>query len=157
MLLYVDSQFVSPYAMSAFVSLLEKKLAFEIESVDLAADANQEPAFAATSITRRVPTLIHDGLRRPSHRRSPNTLTKPSPVHVYTLPTRVVAQGRGKYRPGFAVTSCRLEMNDQRSSCSMEQESHHCRRLHVVRPKSCFPPQTPCSTVDLATYSAIGV
>src|SRR5260370_6482690 len=61
MLLYVDSQFASPYAMSVFVSLLEKKLAFEIESVDLAAYANQEPAFAATSITRRVPTLIHDG------------------------------------------------------------------------------------------------
>src|ERR1017187_6732092 len=60
MLLYVDSQFVSPYAMSVFVSLLEKKLAFEIESVDLAANANQEPAFAATSITRRVPTLIHN-------------------------------------------------------------------------------------------------
>jgi glutathione S-transferase len=60
MLLYVDSQFVSPYAMSAFVGLLEKNLAFEIESVDLAANANQEPAFAATSITRRVPTLIHD-------------------------------------------------------------------------------------------------
>ncbi len=61
MLLYVDSQFASPYAMSAFVSLLEKKLAFEIESIDLAAHANQEPAFAATSITRRVPTLIQDG------------------------------------------------------------------------------------------------
>jgi glutathione S-transferase len=61
MLLYVDSQFASPYAMSVFVSLLEKKVAFEIETVDLAANANQEPAFAATSITRRVPTLIHDG------------------------------------------------------------------------------------------------
>jgi glutathione S-transferase len=60
MLLYVDSQFASPYAMSVFVSLLEKKLAFEIEFVDLAANANQEPAFAATSITRRVPTVIHD-------------------------------------------------------------------------------------------------
>jgi glutathione S-transferase len=61
MLLYVDSQFVSPYAMSVFVSLLEKQLAFEIECVDLAANANQAPAFATTSITRRVPTLIHDG------------------------------------------------------------------------------------------------
>ena len=60
MLLYVDSQFASPYAMSVFVSLLEKKQAFDIETVDLAANANQAPAFAATSITRRVPTLIHD-------------------------------------------------------------------------------------------------
>ncbi len=61
MLLYVDSQFASPYAMSVFVSLLEKKLTFEIEPVDLAANANQEAAFAATSITQRVPTLVHDG------------------------------------------------------------------------------------------------
>jgi hypothetical protein len=29
--------------------------------------------------------------------------------------------------------------------------------LHVVRPKSCYPPQRPCSTVDQATYSMIGV
>jgi glutathione S-transferase len=60
MLLYVDSQFLSPYAMSVFVGLREKELAFDMETIDLAANANQEPAFAATSITRRVPTLVHD-------------------------------------------------------------------------------------------------
>ncbi len=61
MLLYVDRNFASPYAFVAFVSLLEKGLKFDTESVDLANKANQEPAFAKTSITRRVPTLIHDG------------------------------------------------------------------------------------------------
>lgn len=61
LLLYVDAQFASPYAMSVFVALHEKGLSFEIATVDLVAEANQEPQFAALSLTRRVPTLVHDG------------------------------------------------------------------------------------------------
>ena len=61
MLLYVDRNFASPYALVAFVSLLEKGLKFDIETLDLAVKANQEATFAKTSITRRIPTLIHDG------------------------------------------------------------------------------------------------
>src|SRR3979490_456651 len=61
MLLYVDTNFASPYALVVFVSLIEKGLVFESESVDLAAHANHDPNFARTSITRRIPTLIHDG------------------------------------------------------------------------------------------------
>ena len=60
MLLYVDANFASPYALVAFVSLLEKGVAFDIETVDLAARANLGLDFARTSITRRVPTLVHD-------------------------------------------------------------------------------------------------
>src|SRR5580692_9797158 len=60
MRLYVDANFASPYALVAFVSIIEKGLDFEIESLDLAAHANHDPNFARTSITRRVPTLIHD-------------------------------------------------------------------------------------------------
>lgn len=61
MLLYVDANFASPYALVAFVSLIEKGLEFEIEPLDLATHANHDPNFARTSITRRIPTLIHDG------------------------------------------------------------------------------------------------
>jgi glutathione S-transferase len=61
MRLYVDANFASPYALVAFVSLIEKGLEFEIEALDLAANAHHDPNFARTSITRRVPTLIHDG------------------------------------------------------------------------------------------------
>ncbi len=57
--LYVDAQFASPYAMSAFVALHEKGLSFEIVTVDLAASENQAAAFASMSLTRRVPTLLH--------------------------------------------------------------------------------------------------
>ena len=61
MRLYVDANFASPYALVAFVSLIEKGLEFEIQALDLAANAHHDPNFARTSITRRVPTLIHDG------------------------------------------------------------------------------------------------
>ena len=61
MRLYVDANFASPYALVAFVSLIEKGLDFEIETLDLAAHANHDPNFTRTSITRRIPTLIHDG------------------------------------------------------------------------------------------------
>src|SRR3984893_9847384 len=61
MLLYVDANFASPYALVAFVNLIEKGLEFEIEPLDLATHANHDPNFARTSITRRIPTLIHEG------------------------------------------------------------------------------------------------
>jgi len=60
MLLYVDSNFASPYALVAFVSLVEKGLSFEIKPLELFAKAHQEASFASTSITSRVPTLVHD-------------------------------------------------------------------------------------------------
>jgi glutathione S-transferase len=47
--------------MSAFVSLHEKVLPFELSTVDLAVNANNETRFAAMSLTRRVPTFVHDG------------------------------------------------------------------------------------------------
>ncbi|MFZ4287298.1 glutathione transferase [Variovorax sp. HJSM1_2] len=59
--LYVDSQCISPYAMSAFVALHEKGLPFDITSVDLGTRENLAPGFASLSLTRRVPTLWHDG------------------------------------------------------------------------------------------------
>jgi glutathione S-transferase len=60
MLLYVDSNIASPYALVAYVGLLEKGLTFDVRPLEIFANAQNESAFAATSITRRVPTLIHD-------------------------------------------------------------------------------------------------
>ncbi|NCE91881.1 glutathione transferase [Pseudomonas sp. L13] len=56
--LYVDSLFTSPYAMSVFVALREKGLAFETLILDLDARQNQAADFAQRSLTQRVPTLV---------------------------------------------------------------------------------------------------
>ncbi|MDJ0705581.1 MAG: glutathione transferase [Leptolyngbyaceae cyanobacterium MO_188.B28] len=57
--LYVDSKFISPYAMSAFVTLIEKGFPFEIQTVNLDAQENQQSDYSNLSLTRRVPTLTH--------------------------------------------------------------------------------------------------
>ena len=59
LLLYVDAQLVSPYAMSAFVTLREKGLSFEIKTLNLATRENNTADFATASLTQRVPTLVH--------------------------------------------------------------------------------------------------
>jgi glutathione S-transferase len=58
MILYVDTQYASPYAMSVFVALREKGVPFQIETVDLAAGENNQAQFAGASLTRRVPMLV---------------------------------------------------------------------------------------------------
>jgi glutathione S-transferase len=60
MLLYVDSNFASPYALVAFVSLLEKEIPFDVKPLELFAKAQHEVDFVSTSITSRVPTLVHE-------------------------------------------------------------------------------------------------
>ena len=57
--LFVDAQYASPYAMSAFVALTVKGLTFELRTVDLSAAAQHAPEFAGLSVTRRVPTLLN--------------------------------------------------------------------------------------------------
>ena len=58
MLLYVDSQYTSPYAMSVFVGLKEKRIPFELRTVDLENGANHIAEYASESLTERVPTLV---------------------------------------------------------------------------------------------------
>ncbi len=56
--LYVDSVYTSPYAMSVFVTLLEKGLAFDTLTLDLEAAQQHAQDFVQLSLTQRVPTLV---------------------------------------------------------------------------------------------------
>ncbi|MBO0989683.1 glutathione transferase, partial [Delftia sp. SD083] len=58
MLLYADSQFASPYAMSVFVALKVKGIDFELRTLDLSAGQNTGADYVAASLTARVPTLV---------------------------------------------------------------------------------------------------
>ena len=60
MKLFVDSEFLSPYAMSAFVALREKHIQFEVVPINLAQGEHQSLSYASLSHTLRVPT-ISDG------------------------------------------------------------------------------------------------
>lgn len=59
--LYVDSQFSSPYAMSAFVALEVSGRPFELRQLNLSEGDHQQARYAVTSLTQRVPTAVHEG------------------------------------------------------------------------------------------------
>jgi glutathione S-transferase len=61
MKLFVDSNYLSPYAMSAYVALREKGIPFEIELVDLKNGQQRSSAYSVLSLPQRVPT-ISDGI-----------------------------------------------------------------------------------------------
>ncbi len=60
LVLYTDSRFVSPFAMSVFITLQEKGLAFDIKTLDLTRQENYTKSYAAISLTHRIPTLVHN-------------------------------------------------------------------------------------------------
>jgi len=57
--LYVDSLFLSPYAMSVYVALTEKRLPFEVRPIDLGAGEQRMQPFQCRALTSRVPALTH--------------------------------------------------------------------------------------------------
>jgi glutathione S-transferase len=57
--LFVDSNYLSPYAMSAFVALSVKNIPFTLHTIDLAAGAQHAAQFAHDSLSARVPMLKH--------------------------------------------------------------------------------------------------
>ncbi len=58
-LLYVDTRHMSPYAMSAYVALVEKAVPFELRHIDLRTDEVRAADYAQRSLTCRVPMLSH--------------------------------------------------------------------------------------------------
>jgi len=61
--LYVGSDFVSVFAMSAFVALTEKGLDFDLAKVNLKKKEQHRPEYQNISLTSKVPTLVVDTFR----------------------------------------------------------------------------------------------
>ena len=58
---YTDRFWISPYAFTVFVALVEKKLSFDAKEVGLDRADHRNDDFLKISVTGRVPALEHDG------------------------------------------------------------------------------------------------
>lgn len=96
--LYVESRFLSPYAMSAFVALHEKGLPFAIHSLDLAARENHDAEYASTSLTCRVPALRHGDFSLAESSAIAEYLDEvfPSPAYRTVFPGALRARARAR-------------------------------------------------------------
>ena len=61
LVLHVEPNWISPYVFACFVTLREKGLAFEPVPLDASKDETRTPAYLSSTVTGRVPTLVHDG------------------------------------------------------------------------------------------------
>jgi glutathione S-transferase len=59
--LYLGADYVSAFAMSAFVALKEKQLLFDLITLDLNARENYLESYRHLSLTCKIPTLVHEG------------------------------------------------------------------------------------------------
>lgn len=81
--------------MSAFVTLHEKGLPFDIRTLNLGAQENNAASFATVSLTRRVPTLVHNDFSLSESSAISEYLDElfPEP-HVYPRDPRARARAR---------------------------------------------------------------
>lgn len=61
--LYIDTRFLSPYAMSAFIALTEKGVPFQLKKIDLQTREHLQADYARLSATSRIPTLTDGEFR----------------------------------------------------------------------------------------------
>lgn len=94
--LYVGADFVSAFAMSAFVALKEKQLSFELITLDLKARENYQASYRDLSLTCKIPTLIHQGFALSESSAIAEYLEEIAPGHNRLLPLDIKQRARAR-------------------------------------------------------------
>lgn len=115
--LHVDARCISPYALSAYVALTEKRLPFTLAKVSLD-DGAQHGAFA--SRTRRVPLLEHGSYRLAESSAIAEYLaeTFPAPGHPRIFPADLRERGVCREVQAF-VRSDLMAIREERSTATI--------------------------------------
>ena len=98
LILYSNAMWNSPYVLSAFVALTEKKLPFEVQTVALHEGAQRSPAYIETSFTARVPALVDGAFTLSESSAIVEYLDEkwPPPAHAALLPRDLEARARAR-------------------------------------------------------------
>jgi len=94
--LYIGADYVSAFAMSAFVALKEKQLSFELVTVDLKARDNYLASYRDLSLTCKVPTLVHEGFALSESSAIAEYLDELSPGHKKLYPQDLQQRARAR-------------------------------------------------------------
>jgi glutathione S-transferase len=94
--LYVGADFVSAFALSAFVALKEKQLSFELVTLDLKTRENYKSSYQDVSLTCKIPTLIHDGFALSESSAIAEYLDEIAPGHPKLFPLDIKQRARAR-------------------------------------------------------------
>lgn len=94
--LYVGADFVSAFAMSAYVTLKEKQLSFELVTLDLKARENYQASYQDVSLTCKIPTLVHEGFALSESSAIAEYLDEIAPGHPKLFPLDIKQRARAR-------------------------------------------------------------
>ncbi|MEX5688508.1 Glutathione S-transferase YfcF [compost metagenome] len=94
--LYLGADFVSAFAMSAFVALKEKQLPFELVMLDLKARDNYQASYRDVSLTCKIPTLVHEGFALSESSAIAEYLEEVAPGHHTLFPRDIKQRARAR-------------------------------------------------------------
>lgn len=94
--LYVGADFVSAFAMSAFVALKEKQLSFDLVTLDLKARENYQATYRDVSLTCKIPTLVHNGFALSESSAIAEYLEEVTPGHNKLFPLDIKQRARAR-------------------------------------------------------------
>lgn len=94
--LYVGADFVSAFAMSAFVALKEKQLSFDLVTLDLKARENYQASYRDVSLTCKIPTLVHEGFALSESSAIAEYLEEVTPGHNKLFPLDIRQRARAR-------------------------------------------------------------
>jgi glutathione S-transferase len=116
--LFVDAFWVSPYAFSSFVTLGEKRIAFDTRPVALQSAEQHRPEYRDRTFTGRVPALEHNGFWLAESSAIIEYLDDAFPDTLRALP--VDLQQRARARQVMAwLRSDLLALREERPTTSM--------------------------------------
>jgi glutathione S-transferase len=115
--LFVDSRLTSPYALSVFVTLMEKGMPFEMAKIDLNAHQNLTPPYCDHSLTARVPTLDHNGFYLSESSAIVEYLEEifPAPQYLSVLPLNLTDRARARQIQAW-IRSDLMPIREERST-----------------------------------------
>lgn len=116
-ILYVDSQFISPYVMSVFVTLTEKQIPFQIKKINLKTKENTQQGYATISLTQRVPTLTHGDFHLSESTAIAEYLDElyPAPEYSMVYPQDIRSKARARQIQAW-IRSDFLPIREERST-----------------------------------------
>lgn len=94
--LYVGADFVSAFAMSAFVALKEKQLSFELITLDLKTRQNYQETYRDVSLTNKIPTLVHNDFALSESSAIAEYLDELAPRHTSLYPSNLQQRARAR-------------------------------------------------------------
>ncbi len=115
--LYVDSNFISPYAMACFVALVEKQLPFELKTVDIDAGEHLQPQYRNLATTGRIPMLVHGDVVLNESSAIVEYLDDafPAPQYARMLPADIVKRAKARQIQAW-IRSDLLALRAERST-----------------------------------------